>query len=211
MRRIPHRSRNGVACRFPCHVTLKMRADVPNLRNAKLVRALEASFAALGNGGPARLAHYSIQGDHVHLIVEARDRDGLGRGMKSISARIARAVNRTFAHRGPVVADRYHLHVLRTPREVWNALRYVLLNSRKHARRSEPGHRLDAASSSRWFTGWKNLDIRATSPATTESSPVTAPRTWLLAVGWRKHGLLDPREIPGRRARTLIEESSAPR
>ena len=120
-RRIPHRSRNGVARRFPCHVTLTMRPDVPNLRSAKLVRMLEASFVSLGDEAPTRLAHYSIQGNHVHLIVEARDRNALGRGMKSISARIARAVNRAFARRGPVIADRYHLHVLRTPREVWNA------------------------------------------------------------------------------------------
>jgi hypothetical protein len=130
-----------------------------------------------------------------------RDHDALGRGMKAISARIARAVNRVFSRRGAVVADRYHLHVLRTPREVWNALRYVLLNGHKHARRSDPGQPLDPASSSRWFTGWRDLDIRATSPPTTESSPVMTPRTWLLAVGWRKHGLLDPREVPGRCSR----------
>jgi len=163
VRCIPHRSRKGVARRFPCHVTLKMRADVPNLRNAKLVRALEASFAALGDAAPTRLAHYSIQGDHVHLIVEARDHDALGRGMKAISARIARA---------------------------------------------DPEQPLDPASSSRWFTGWRDLDIRATSPPTTKSSPVMTPRTWLLAVGWRKHGLLDPREVPGRVLKVRIPSTA---
>jgi hypothetical protein len=27
---------------------------------------------------------------------------------------------------------------------------------------------------------------------------VAAPHTWLLGVGWRRHGLVDPAEVPGR-------------
>ena len=38
-----------------------------------------------------------------------------------------------FERRGSVFADRYHDRVLKTPREVRNALRYVLGNGRKHA------------------------------------------------------------------------------
>jgi hypothetical protein len=56
----------------------------------------------------------------------------LGRGMKSFETRVARVVQRVFGWRGPVLAERYHLRVLRTPREVRNVLRYVLLNARKH-------------------------------------------------------------------------------
>ena len=41
--------------------------------------------------------------------------------------------------KGPVLQDRYHAHVLRTPAEVRNALRYVLGNFESHAeRRGEP-------------------------------------------------------------------------
>ena len=37
----------------------------------------------------------------------------------------ARAVNRVLERRGKVFADRYHSHVLRSPREVANAVKYV--------------------------------------------------------------------------------------
>ena len=73
------------------------------------------------------------------MIVEAKDRDALGRGMKSIGSRLARAVNRVFKRAGPVLADRYHVRVLRTPREVRNALAYVLLNARRHAANPQSG------------------------------------------------------------------------
>jgi hypothetical protein len=77
--------------------------------------------------------HYSLQGNHAHLIVEAQDPIALGRGMMAIGARLARAVNRIAGRSGPVLADRYHSRMLPTPREVHGALRYVLLNARKHA------------------------------------------------------------------------------
>ena len=72
--------------------------------------------------GSFRVVHYSLQRDHVHLIVEAAGKQAMGSGMKSISARLARAVNRVFRRSGPVLDGRYHLHVLRSPREVRNAL-----------------------------------------------------------------------------------------
>ena len=71
-----------------------------------------------------RVCHYSIQRDHLHLLVESDGKEALGREMKSIAARLARAVNRVFGRRGPVLFGRYHLRALRTPREVRNALAY---------------------------------------------------------------------------------------
>jgi hypothetical protein len=120
--------------------------------------------------------------------------------MKSIAARVARAVNRIVARRGPVLADRYHLHVLRTPSEVRRALAYVLLNARRHlAKLGRPIPRkgvIDPASSGRWFLGWMRRIQLAPS---TQPPAVALPRTWLLNLGWRRHGLIDPAEIPGSR------------
>src|SRR5258705_6008758 len=169
--RIRHRSRGSFGHRLPCHVTLKVRDGVPSLRTVRLVRELERSFAASCERNAFRLVHYSIQGNHAHLIVEADDEHALGRGMKAIAARLARAVNRIFRRSGPVLADRYHLHVLRTPREVRNALAYVLLNARKHAVRAGRAvsrvFAIDPASSGRWFDGWQNAG-----PASLAERPV---------------------------------------
>jgi hypothetical protein len=116
--------------------------------------------------------------------------------MKAIGARLARAVTRVFRRRGAVLADRYHAHVLRTPREVRNALAYVLLNARRHAaklgRRLSIAPAIDPASSGRWFAGWRGLVAgKGDAPA------VATPPTWLLRFGWLRHGRIDPSEVPG--------------
>jgi hypothetical protein len=92
---------------------------------------------------------------------------------------------------------RYHLKTLCSPRQVRNALAYVLLNVRKHWRQRNgvaPPVRLDAASSGAWFDGWSRP------PPASEVRPtceVARARTWLLREGWRRHGLVDPAEVPG--------------
>ncbi len=197
-----HLSRTRFPDRYPCHVTLKVREGLPSLRRLEVVREVEAAFRRLPVRRDFRLSHYSIQGDHLHAIVEAEGRDALGRGMKSLAARFARAVNRALGRAGAVLRDRYHLRVLRTPWEVRNALAYVLLNARRHlakrlgSRALAGAVRLDPASSARWFDGWRRGAMLAEAPAA--SSPaVREPRTWLLRVGWRRRGLLDPAEVPG--------------
>ncbi len=202
---LPHVSRAGFGAPLPAHVTLRVRPGVPSLRTVPIVRELERSFRVARARPGFRLVHYSLQGNHAHLIVEARDRDALGRGMKSIAARVARAVNRVAKRTGPVLADRYHLRLLPTPTEVRNALRYVLLNARHHAAAakatSRTAVRFDPASSARWFNGWKIRSISlpsAREPAAgREPPPVARARTWLLNVGWRRHGLLNPADVPG--------------
>ncbi len=160
---------------------MRMRAGLPSLRRHRTVAALEACFAAASQRASFRLVEYSVQTNHVHAIVEASDARALSRGMKGLGVRMARALNRLWKRRGSVLGDRYHAHVLRTPTEVRNALRYVLDNARNH------GHRLlglDRFSSARWFTGWP-------SPADPPfPSPLARARTWLLAHGWRRHGLI---------------------
>src|SRR5262249_20290442 len=125
---------------------------------------------------------------HAHLRVEAADASALARGMKSIGARLARAVNRVCGRRRPVLAERFHVRVLRTPREVRRAVAYVLLNARRHARHRRQVNGIDPASSGRWFAGWLRV------PPGTRSGPdapaVARPRTWLLRAGWRRHGLI---------------------
>jgi hypothetical protein len=164
--------------------------------------------------GEFRVLHYSLQRDHVHLIVEADSARALACGMKSIGARLARAVNRVFRHAGAVLDGRYHLRWLRTPREVRTALAYVLLNVRKHWRQRfgrNPPVRLDVASSGRWFDGWSDPTFTGETTCIGQKPPEVSPaRTWLARVGWRRHGLVDPREVPGARSRTAKSCPASP-
>jgi REP element-mobilizing transposase RayT len=199
---VPHVQRAAFR-KLPAHVTLRVQADVPTLRKPQVVREIERTFAAGCDRDGFRLVHYSLLGNHAHLIVEAEDRTALGRGMKAVGARLARAVNRVAERSGRVLADRYHHRVLTTPREVHHALRYVLLNARRHAKQRRPalkgGPALDRASSGRWFDGWQRQPpIRDRDEgATSARSPVANARWWLLRLGWRRHGLLDPADVPG--------------
>jgi REP-associated tyrosine transposase len=184
-----------------------VRSDVPSLRTVAIVRAIERSFADGCVRPGFRLVHYSLQGNHAHLVVEAQDREALGRGMMAIGARFARAVNRIARRTGRVLADRYHVRMLPTPREVHHALRYVLLNARRHAAKPEAATcvRLDPASSARWFEGWRRRPPAGGDgehAASAAPRPVARARTWLLAVGWRRYGLLDPADVPGHDSRT---------
>ena len=164
-----------------------------------MVREFRRSLAESSERGAFRVAHYSLQGDHAHLIVEAHGKQALANGMKSIGARLARAVNRVAGRSGAVLDGRYHHRSLRSPREVRRALAYVLLNARRHLAKRRHAPRaatsLDPASSARWFDGWRRK-AAAPSPVTRERREVARPRTWLLRLGWRRHGLIDPSELP---------------
>jgi REP element-mobilizing transposase RayT len=186
-----------VSC--PAHVTLRVVRGIPSLRKSRFLRELRPSLRRACERGDFRVAHYSVQGNHLHLIVEAAGKEALGRGMKAITTRVVWAVHRAFARTGAVLHGRYHLRILRTPREVRSALAYVLLNVRKHWRQSHgvaPPVLLDEASSGRWFEGWRWRPPEGPH-AGSRPRDVAPPRTWLLSAGWRRHGLIDPAEVPG--------------
>ena len=187
-----HRERGNVPGHCPVHVTLRVRPDVPSLRGGAFVREFRRSLAEAKERGDFRVAHYALQHDRLHLIVEAQGMQALANGMKSIGARLARAMNRTSGRSGPVLDGRYHHHLLRTPQEVRQTLAYVLLAARREASRAHP---LDPASSGRWFDGWRP-EVVSRFPATRGDPEVARARTWLLKTGWRRQGLVNPTEVP---------------
>jgi REP element-mobilizing transposase RayT len=188
---VPHVARGAHRARHPVHVTLRAREGLPSFRADKFLFAALRGAIADGQKRAFRIVHFSVQSNHLHLIVEAHDTETLSRGLQGLTVRMARAVNRALAACGTVFAERYHAHELRTPRETRAALLYVLQNWAKHG----PGGDYDPWSSAAWFDGWSKP------PPTGGGLPVVArPRTWLVTIGWRRHGLLRPGEKPGRAA-----------
>ena len=193
-RSVPHSRRVAHDPRCPAHVTLRAAAGLPSLRGAAVFRAVRIAFAAASRDH-FRLLHFSVQSDHLHLLVEADEPTRLTRGVQGLAIRVAKAVNRILGRRGTVWGDRYHARTLASPREVRNALIYVLQNWKKHV----PGARgLDSRSSAAWFTGWRTPIAR-----TLRASPIAAARTWLARIGWQRHGMLDIGEAPRRRCHRL--------
>jgi REP element-mobilizing transposase RayT len=149
---------------------------------------LVAAFTSMRESGEEnfRLVQYSVQSNHLHFICEAADRESLSRSLQSLAIRIAKRLNSLWRRAGALFADRYHDRILRTPREVRNALAYVLNNAVKHGCRLQR-EKLDPYSSARWFDGW----TRAPSSSEPLTSPLARAKTWLLSVGWSRHGRLE--------------------
>ena len=193
---VDHRTRAALASRFPVHVTVKLRAGLPRLRRCDEYAALRAAFLAgsrgVGATGAFLLCHYAVMNDHLHLLVEASDRQSLSRGLQGLLVRIARKLNKLWRKKGKVFADRYHDHILKSPRETRNALRYVLQNARHHAatgRMVDAAAPIDTFTSAPWFDGFRRpIRVRGLEAIV---RPIAGARTWLLTVGWRRHGLLD--------------------
>jgi hypothetical protein len=165
----------------PVHVTLRMASHVWNLRTARGFAVVDAALRGVRGRGDFRVVHYSVQGNHVHAIVEADGSRALACGVRALAIRLARGLNRMMGRRGPVFADRFHAHVLASPTEVRNALRYVLGNLAKHA--GEWGETMGGP----WVDPYSSAaprKVRAAQLALLPEPPAAArPRTWLLRNG----------------------------
>jgi REP-associated tyrosine transposase len=153
--RLRHDKRPVLKKRFPVHVTWRMRSDVSWLRKPRCFRALARAFWGGSNRFGFRLIHYSVQGNHLHLLVEAADERSLARGMNGLGVRVAKGLNKVLRRHGKVLDERYHGHILRTPTEVRNARAYLTGNAERHF-------------------GMKGVDPY------TSRKPVRAPETFLM-------------------------------
>ncbi len=210
---VPHRARPVQRAAEPVHVTL--RARISALRSQFVFPTVRRALVGAARRAPDRfrIVHFSVQRNHVHLIVEAKDKRALSSGVRSVAIRVARYVNELLSRRGPLWADRWHGRALASPREVRAAIVYVLANFRKHAQRAlRPG--VDACSSARWFDGFRgwraesgvpppfaeplrgNASRRSAAGVEHGEAADFAARTWLARLGWRRHGLVGLAERP---------------
>jgi len=111
-RPVAHRVRAVHRKGDPVHVTVKVRRRIPSLRRELLARRVKQvllnqrakleneAAAGVGVGMCFQVVHFTIQDDHVHLIVEATDKRMLSRGVMGLEIRIARAVNTLLGRTG---------------------------------------------------------------------------------------------------------------
>jgi len=152
------------------HITWRVGPEIWNLRGPKCFSQIARAFAHGCDRRGFRLIHFSVQGNHLHLIVEAADEIRLSRGLQGLAVRIARGVNRAMQRTGKVFAGRYHEHVLRTVSETAHAVAYVLGNVARHALRRGVALVL----------GGPDPCSSAASIVANARPLVAAPQTWLL-------------------------------
>jgi putative transposase len=206
-----HKKRPVLKKHEPVHVVIRATPEIETLRLGVTYHAIRKALIKTFTREDFRIVHVSIQGTHVHLLVEADNRTALAEGMQAFQISAAKHVNaaiskrRKARRRGSVFVDRYHAVILRSPRQARNALAYVLNNWRKHrADRCAAARewRVDPFSSAVSFDGWRDLGVASSElfPAHYQPLPVWQPKTWLLSTGWRMYGLIRPTEIPSQKS-----------
>jgi REP element-mobilizing transposase RayT len=120
---VAHRTRPKVTSRTALHVNFKVKTSI---RNKDCINILKRAIINARLHG-LRVLHFSLESNHVHLIIEANNTSVLTKGMRSLTVTFSKGINK-----GRIQLERYHLHVLRTLHETRNAIHYVLFNHQKH-------------------------------------------------------------------------------
>ncbi|HEY6005600.1 MAG TPA: hypothetical protein VIV57_22150 [Anaeromyxobacter sp.] len=203
---IRHDAREPVRPAHPVHVTMRMVEHVWNLRSQRSFRIIDAALHGVRARRDFRVVHFSVLGNHVHLIVEADGTRALANGMRALSIRLALRLNAMMGRSGPVFAGRYHSHVLKTPAEVRNAVRYVLGNFASHEARR--GKRLSERYVDR-FSSACGRGARVAQLSLFEAAATSEARSWLLRRACGHEAALCVSGAGRRRAPRLISGSHA--
>jgi REP element-mobilizing transposase RayT len=198
--------------RYPVHVTLRAVAAVGSLRRRAAYRAIREATLTTARRERFRIVQLSIQRTHIHLIVEADNKEALAAGMQGFQISAAKHLNAAISkgksgprRRGSVFPDRYHAEIITSPRQARHALNYVMNNFRKHQEdRVSPMSEwtIDWFSSAATFPGWVEYGDQAflwRGPETYDPLIVYQPRSWLLKEGWKKSGSISCHAVPSAR------------
>jgi hypothetical protein len=216
---VSHGARDEVNPRHPQHITLRVTVEIGWLRRFDTFAAIRRALRVVRLNHPEfRIVHVSVQNTHLHLICEASSKEVLAAGLQGFQISAAKALNaaiskrRRTERRGRVFIDRYHREDLDSPRQVRNAIAYVINNWRRHgidrnAVFSLYGGRVDPYASGMSFAGWQQLlpSEPQIVPKGYEPPPVSEPSTWLLRVGWMKAGAIGMLDVPGPRKKVLVD------
>src|SRR5262245_34669315 len=156
---VSHAKRPRLSVHHPVLVTMRLRAGLPSLRANDTHGLVRRALVASSETESFRVVEYSVQSNHLHMLVEAENELALSRGMNSLAVRLVRGFNKLWRRVGRVFADRYHARALLTPRAVRTALVYVLQNARKHG--SWIASAPDVYSSGSSFDGWRARECTA--------------------------------------------------
>jgi REP element-mobilizing transposase RayT len=195
-----HDARPSERADVPQHVTLRVVDGVSSLARGGLMKIIRRAIKQ-SQKDAFKVHEFNVLGNHLHLITTAASKDALSRGVAGLEVRLAYRLNSALSRSGKLFANRYHARYLRTPREVRNAIRYVLLNRKHHdAEKKNARQWIDPCSSAAWFDGWAQ-PVRGDEPWKREllamERPTVPANVWLLMTGWKRHGLLRFDERPG--------------
>jgi REP element-mobilizing transposase RayT len=130
-RGIRHIARDEIKRLTPLHLTIKIEKNKAGLKNKAVLKAMHTSLKKARLIG-LRILHYTLEYDHVHMLVEVDNNEILTMGMQSFGISFSKGINKIKKLKGKVFKTRYHFRKLKTPSELKNVLNYILGNSVKH-------------------------------------------------------------------------------
>jgi len=207
-----HKVRAEVDPRNPQHVVLRVGGDVKWLRTRKAYQAVRrALVVVLDRAETFRIVHFSVQGNHLHLIVEVSNKVALGKGMQALGISLAKQLNRVHGRTGTVFPDHYHAESIDSVNQACHALSYVLNNWRKHKQdgRGLFDGRIDPFSSGVLFEGWKERSRPVSLPNEYEAPRVSAAQTWMLMTGYKLGPPISVWDVPGTKRRPELFDTAS--
>src|SRR5690606_29712838 len=83
---VAHRKREKVNERLPLHINFKFNKHIKNKMCLKLLKKAIMNDRSHG----LRIVHFSLQSNHIHLIVECGSNQTLTKGMRSLTVTFAK-------------------------------------------------------------------------------------------------------------------------
>ena len=189
---------------IPVHVTLRLKHGLPSLRQQRLLRLFADVLhdqRKRAYNDDFRVVHFSLQTNHVHLVIEADSGKGVvsGRkgyaplraGVSGLMIAFARRLNMMLRRKGKVWDDRYHRRDLKTATETNRAFAYVLRNFLRHGEVGWGKGIVDPFSSAWLFEGWTE-PVRPFRTSRRWAWPICRAKTWLASRGYLRVGRIAP-------------------
>jgi REP element-mobilizing transposase RayT len=137
------------------HLTIKVKSNKADIQSKKILKALHHAIKR-ARLKQLKIIHYTLEYNHVHLLVEAANHNVLHSGMQALGISFAKAINKAKTLKGTVYKHRYHFRQISSPRDMKNVLHYIFHNGVKHKRASSP---VDFYNS---YLAWKKAEIKLT-------------------------------------------------
>lgn len=169
------------------HITARARKGLPSFRAQRIASLVLLLMRRLNDAG-FQIVHFSVQTNHIHLIVEAKDREIIIKKMSGFMISFAKRLNAMLGRaRGKVWDDRYYRRDIDSSRDMKNVLAYVFGNAKKHGLIPRDAAEIDYVSSAWTFDGW---NVKIDLPPERVRWKPPRPRTELLRRDWIAFGLL---------------------
>jgi REP element-mobilizing transposase RayT len=190
-----HKSREDFNPKHPLHINIKLEKGLPTLRAKASFKLVKQAILKARQKG-LRIIHFSVQSNHLHLLIESDGKEKLAQSMQSLCTSLAKSINSRLQRKGKVFKDRYHVHILKTLREVKHAMVYIFQNFAKHTKipnRFDPYSTL-ICFKEKVLLGLSKVNTHKLFKNESErellknqmQKLIDDPVTWHLNVGWKK-------------------------